>query len=332
MTGVRFFGVSFEINVPPDIDLIPGSGGAGSILLQDLGGGEATFTGTPSAGGSGDVSMAAGASAGVDFDVVVLVQGPIANLFGGTTLVADNLKIRNNQALGGVGNGNGILAGDGTGGGMANMLGAIATFGGCIFSNNKAIGRSVGTNGADGLGGAISNLLGGGLVLTDSILNGNWAIGGNGNSGGDGGSTSGLIHKPSDTTSQAKAGGALKHYAAADIAHFDALASNSASTVNFGSVFAYNRLLKFKSGKYPDVADGTSEGEMAESWEVSPDKLTVTMKLRQGVKFPGSLGVPTRLHAQADERLLVGQRIGWLLLGKLAAHDLQRRCRRQFRR
>src|SRR6188508_3173825 len=100
---------------------------------------------------------------------------------------------------------------------------------------------------------------------------------GGSSSGGDGGSTSGLIHKPVDTTSQAKAGGALKHYAAADIAHFDALASNSASTVNFGSVFAYNRLLKFKSGKYPEVADGTSEGEMAESWEVSPDKLTVTM-------------------------------------------------------
>ncbi len=103
-----------------------------------------------------------------------------------------------------------------------------------------------------------------------------------GGSGSTGGNSSGLEYTPVDSTSQAKAGGTLKHYAAADIAHFDALASNSASTVNFGSVFAYNRLLKFKSGKYPDVADGTSEGEMAESWEVSPDKLTLTMKLRQG--------------------------------------------------
>src|SRR5688500_7900622 len=104
-----------------------------------------------------------------------------------------------------------------------------------------------------------------------------------GNGGGSGGSgSSGLIYEPVDTTSQAKAGGTLKHYANADIAHFDALASNSASTVNFGSVFAYNRLLKFKTGTHPEVADGTSEGEMAESWEVSPDKLTVTMKLRQG--------------------------------------------------
>jgi len=99
---------------------------------------------------------------------------------------------------------------------------------------------------------------------------------------GSGSKGSGLIYEPVDTTSQAKAGGTLKHYANADIAHFDALASNSASTVNFGSVFSYNRLLKFKPGKYPNGADGSSEGEMAESWEVSPDKLTLTMKLRQG--------------------------------------------------
>src|SRR5688500_14914861 len=101
--------------------------------------------------------------------------------------------------------------------------------------------------------------------------------------GGTGGAKgSGLIYEPVDSTSQAKAGGTIKHYANADITHFDALASNSASTVNFGSVFAYNRLLKFKPGTYPNGADGSVEGEMAESYEVSPDKLTVTFKLRQG--------------------------------------------------
>ncbi len=74
----------------------------------------------------------------------------------------------------------------------------------------------------------------------------------------------------------------MKHFAPADITHFDALASNSASTVNYGSTFAYNRLLKFTAGKYPDVADGSQEAEMAEKWEVSPDKLTVTFKIRKG--------------------------------------------------
>ena len=93
------------------------------------------------------------------------------------------------------------------------------------------------------------------------------------------------LYKPVDTSAQAKQGGVVKHYAAADITHFDALASNSASTVGNGSIFAYTRLLKFKSGIYPNVADGGVEGEMAESFEVSPDKLTVTMKLRQGQKW-----------------------------------------------
>jgi ABC-type transport system substrate-binding protein len=96
---------------------------------------------------------------------------------------------------------------------------------------------------------------------------------------------SSLLTKPVDTTSQAKAGGVLRHYATADITHFDALAANTASTVNLGSVFAYNRLLKFKPGVYPNIADGSVEGEMAESYEVSPDKLTVTMKIRQGQKW-----------------------------------------------
>jgi peptide/nickel transport system substrate-binding protein len=93
------------------------------------------------------------------------------------------------------------------------------------------------------------------------------------------------LYRPLDTTAKAKVGGSLKHYATADITHFDALASNSASTVGNGSVFAYTRLLKFKPGVYPDTADGSSEGEMAEAFEISPDKLTLTMKLRQGVKW-----------------------------------------------
>ena len=90
------------------------------------------------------------------------------------------------------------------------------------------------------------------------------------------------MFSPADTTASAKAGGTIKHWAAADITHFDALASNSASTVNYGSIFAYNRLLKFKAGVYPEVADGTTEPEMAESYEISPDKLTVTLKIRRG--------------------------------------------------
>src|SRR5262245_13534487 len=64
-------------------------------------------------------------------------------------------------------------------------------------------------------------------------------------SGGGGDKKDDKLYKPVDTTSQAKAGGVVKHYAQADITHFDSLASNSASTVGNASIFAYTRLLKF---------------------------------------------------------------------------------------
>src|SRR5215210_942640 len=56
---------------------------------------------------------------------------------------------------------------------------------------------------------------------------------------------SGLLSVPEDTTAQAKPGGVLKDFITADLTHADALISNSASTVNLVSVFAYPRLVKF---------------------------------------------------------------------------------------
>jgi ABC-type transport system substrate-binding protein len=90
------------------------------------------------------------------------------------------------------------------------------------------------------------------------------------------------VYKPVDTASKGVPGGSILHYSTTDIEHFDAVAANTASTVNICSVFAYNRLLKFKSGFHPDVPDGSSEGEMATAFEVSGDGLTLTMKLRKG--------------------------------------------------
>jgi ABC-type transport system substrate-binding protein len=42
----------------------------------------------------------------------------------------------------------------------------------------------------------------------------------------------------------------------------------------------YSTLLKFDTANYPQVA-----GDLAESWNVSPDRLTYTFKLRQNVLF-----------------------------------------------
>jgi ABC-type transport system substrate-binding protein len=97
------------------------------------------------------------------------------------------------------------------------------------------------------------------------------------------GDKSGLVFQPSET--RPRAGGTLKHYVTADILHFDALADPSASTVANSSEPFYPRLLRFKTFKYPQVADGSSEGEVAQSWEMTPDRLQLTLKVRSGMKW-----------------------------------------------
>jgi ABC-type transport system substrate-binding protein len=101
--------------------------------------------------------------------------------------------------------------------------------------------------------------------------------------GGDSGGTktkeeaSSLVAKPEDTTKQAKRGGALKFHVAADIPNFD---PHSLSLANREQVLLnYNRLTRVKPGLLQS-SDGTIIGDALDSWEFSPDKLTVTMKIR----------------------------------------------------
>ena len=110
---------------------------------------------------------------------------------------------------------------------------------------------------------------------------------GDDNSGSGGGEqTNSLVDVPVDTTSQAKGGGTLKDVYTAELTHMDALASNSASTVNNISVFTYPRLVKFTAVPRGEVNDGSMvEGDLMESFELSGDKLTLTLKLRQGLKW-----------------------------------------------
>ena len=112
-----------------------------------------------------------------------------------------------------------------------------------------------------------------------------------GSKGGDKGSAkepadkSGLIYTPKDSSAQAKAGGTLKHYVTSDIIHFDAVADPGATTANYSADPFYPRLLRSKPFKYGEDPDGSSLGETAESWEVSPDKLQITFRIRQGMKW-----------------------------------------------
>ncbi|MFN8624193.1 MAG: ABC transporter substrate-binding protein, partial [Chloroflexota bacterium] len=73
-------------------------------------------------------------------------------------------------------------------------------------------------------------------------------------------------------------GGTLTMARTADIFTFDPYATQDDYSI-FTELQVYDRLVKL-------AADGKSvEPELAESWEIAPDGLSATFKLRQGVKF-----------------------------------------------
>src|SRR6266545_7520126 len=104
---------------------------------------------------------------------------------------------------------------------------------------------------------------------------------GGGNSTG-GGEKAGLLTKPSDTSKQAKRGCTLKRRAGSDPAGLDP--HGGGATVATYYEIAYARLFNYTPGLLKPSQDEI-EGAHAESWEFSPDRLTLTAKLRQGTKF-----------------------------------------------
>jgi peptide/nickel transport system substrate-binding protein len=104
--------------------------------------------------------------------------------------------------------------------------------------------------------------------------------------GGDGsGSTSGdsdLIAKPKDTFDSAKRGGTLK-----DIHNFDPPTLDPAAPVaSLNNIIrhTYGTLVTEKPG-HLESSEGEMGPDLAESWEVSADRLQITLKLRSGVKW-----------------------------------------------
>ncbi|HEX5141330.1 MAG TPA: ABC transporter substrate-binding protein, partial [Dehalococcoidia bacterium] len=99
--------------------------------------------------------------------------------------------------------------------------------------------------------------------------------------GSGNGRDGGLVSEPVDTTSKAVKGGVLT-LEGGEPNSFDFTAGSGAP--NYG-VHAYSRLVKYETFKYPDPAVAKAAPDAALSWEVSPDGLTYTYKLRQGMKF-----------------------------------------------
>src|SRR6476620_9299924 len=62
-------------------------------------------------------------------------------------------------------------------------------------------------------------------------------------------------------------------------------------------------MVKFTTTKAPKPYEGGIDGDMMESWETSPDKLTVTFKLRQGMKWDS--------RAPTNGREIDAQDVAW---------------------
>jgi peptide/nickel transport system substrate-binding protein len=95
----------------------------------------------------------------------------------------------------------------------------------------------------------------------------------------------GLVFTPQDSTAAAKRGGVYRGYIANDPPSLDPLTSNAFQTTTNIAYYAYPRMLKWTTVRVPDYATGASEGDLAQSYEVSGDKLQVTFKLRPGLKW-----------------------------------------------
>src|SRR3954454_6412588 len=117
-----------------------------------------------------------------------------------------------------------------------------------------------------------------------------------GDNKGGGGATS-LVTKNTDTTAQAKRGGVLKDYAQAEPRTLDPV--QPLADLNRIATFVYNTLFTAKPSKL-SPATGEIQGSLAQSWEVAPDGLTLTFKLRQGVKWHNKAPVNGRAFDSAD--------------------------------
>jgi hypothetical protein len=98
--------------------------------------------------------------------------------------------------------------------------------------------------------------------------------------GGDDGSgstdTGSLVTRPVDTSKQAKRGGVMQFYRDREVTTSD---PHFTSRTQPGTASTYSRLFRRKPGHLgPQPVEFI--GDLSESWEVSPDKLQITIKLK----------------------------------------------------
>ena len=91
----------------------------------------------------------------------------------------------------------------------------------------------------------------------------------------------GLITQPIDTTKQAKRGGTFKNQVSSDSPSLDIVSPIKGGMATAVPSKAYGTLVRELPG-YLKTSEGELGPDIAESWEWSPDRLQVTLKLRPG--------------------------------------------------
>jgi ABC-type transport system substrate-binding protein len=123
-------------------------------------------------------------------------------------------------------------------------------------------------------------LAGSGGAIAASVL---LAACGGGDNGGKKQSSSGLLSEPVDTSKQQRRGGMRQDAVSTDVQTFDDFFISAPVPYHFDKVHSFIMGRKPAYLKpYTQEVDGS---EIAESWEVSPDKLQLTLKIRADAKL-----------------------------------------------
>jgi ABC-type transport system substrate-binding protein len=111
--------------------------------------------------------------------------------------------------------------------------------------------------------------------------------------------TSGLLSKIEDTSKTAKRGGVMKWVQGNEPLHFDGQSQGQVQ-LNIYNGLAYESLVRNKPGEGMGSSFNEVLPNLAESWEFSPDKTTITFKLRKNVKWQNVAPVSGRGFDSSD--------------------------------
>lgn len=109
-----------------------------------------------------------------------------------------------------------------------------------------------------------------------------------------------LLAQPEDTTGHAREGGTFKGYLPTEVSTFDALATSNILSLSLVASLTYPRLVKFGAARFPERPRGDIDGDLAETFEMSGDRMQVVFRLRGGLRWENRPPTNNRLIDAQD--------------------------------